>query len=411
MATTSSITLNNIQSHLQSFKSDEALLQYLVERGILFTVNSDLGLTIIRYNREHPECDVKDSFTRFCRGLIFENDSKKIVCFPPEKSIPFTSMPSEVPLNQVEDFLDGTMINLFHYEGEWHISTRSVIGAQCRWFSDINFSDMFSEAKGNMDFDKFDKEYTYTFVLRHPENRIVTQYESADLVLVQVRNMETFDLVPNAMVQIALREKGVDVLIPTSHAFDTLEELTNQVADMKWDQQGMVIKHGNFRSKIRNEKYNYVKSMRGNTPQLFFNYLELLKKNMVSQYLSYFPEYTQVFMGFYQQLNWWINTTHNYYMNRWVRKLITQEMVPYELKPLIYEIHGNFLKEKANEKESGRCNESDFEPYKVTLQEVSDYFLNLPTKKIIFVMNYQRNQQMRMNTTLENESEPPMVEA
>ena len=126
---------------------------------------------------------------------------------------------------------------------------------------------MFSEAKGNLDFEKFEKDYTYTFVLRHPENRIVTRYDSADLVLVQVRDRKTLQVCPNMIVKNILKERGVDITIPVIYNFTDLAQLTHYISQMNWEQQGVVIKYGNQRSKMRNEKYNYVKSMRGITPR------------------------------------------------------------------------------------------------------------------------------------------------
>ena len=62
----------------------------------------------------------------------------------------------------VEDFIDGTMINVFHHKEAWHIATRSRIGANCRWFSNKNFSDMFEDAKGSLNFNELNPENTYT---------------------------------------------------------------------------------------------------------------------------------------------------------------------------------------------------------------------------------------------------------
>ena len=119
------INFINIQSFLHSFVDTETFQKFILEKGILFTVDSNLGLTILRYNRENPDCNFNDSFTRFCRGLIIDSNSRDIVCFPPEKHTPFQSMeyPSFDKL-LIEDFIDGTMINLFNHMDTWHIATR-----------------------------------------------------------------------------------------------------------------------------------------------------------------------------------------------------------------------------------------------------------------------------------------------
>ena len=374
------IQFTNIQSFLHSFPNSEEFQKFVLENGILFTVDSELDLMILRYNRENPLCQFTDNFTRFCRGLIIDSESRDIVCFPPEKNTPFQSM--EYPCFSkllIEDFIDGTMINVFHHRNQWHISTRSKIGADGTWFSKKKFSDMFSEAKGNMDFEKFEKNYTYTFVLRHPENRIVTRYESADLVLVQVRDRQNLQVCPNMIVKNILKERGIEVTIPVVYNFTDLEQLTHYISQMNWEQQGVVIKYGNQRSKMRNESYNYVKSMRGNNPKVFYNYLELRKNNMIKQYLQYFPEFNDEFEEYRKQVAAMTRLLHQTYMNYRVKKLITVESVPYELRPLVYELHGHHLGTKIS----------------ITPDYVRNYFNSLPIKKIIFVVNYQKNQKIR----------------
>lgn len=338
------INLNTIQNFLKSFNTNDELLKFLAQSGILFTVDTEIGLTIVRYNKESPDCYLNVPFTKMCRGLIYETDTRNIVCFPPEKSSPFVSLPPyKFEELLVEDFIDGTMINLFHHNDKWHISTRSRIGADGRWFSDKKFCDMFTEAQGKLDFTKFEKNYTYTFVLRHPENRIVTKYNKADLVLVQVRDMNSFNIVNNSIVKGVLEQRGVEVTIPVTYNFTDLNQITDYVSQMNWEQQGVVIKYGNIRSKIRNEKYNYVKNMRGNSPKLFYNFIELRNNKMIKQYLQYFPEYSQDFRIFTSEIIRTTREIHQTYINYRVKKIITPEYIPKEFQTLIYELHGFHL--------------------------------------------------------------------
>ena len=392
MELVNNLNLTNLTDFIKSFKTRDELVKFVLERGILFTTDDKLGLTILRYNREHPSCNFQDPFTRFCRGLIIDKEHN-IVCLPPEKYISFDALQYDAFENlHVEDFIDGTMINMFYYGEKWHIATRSKIGANGTWFSKKKFSDMFAEAQGNLDFNKFETNYTYTFVLRHPENRIVTQYETADLVLVQVRNMSNFMVENTEIVKRALRERGVDVTIPVKYHFTDLEHLHSYLAQMGWQQQGVVIKYGSDRSKLRNEKYRYVKQMKSNNPKTQFCYLELMQNKMIKEYLQYFPEYQQEFNFHWQQVSNMIRLLHQTYMNYRVKKLISIESVPYELRPLVYELHGHHL-------QSG---------IKITPDFVKSYFQALPIKKIIFVLNYQRNH--RAEVDIENmETATPVV--
>ena len=64
-------------------------------------------------------------------------------------------------------------------------------------------------------------------------------------------------------------------------------------------------------------------------------------------------------------------------MNYRIHKSIQYETIPYELRPLLYELHGHHLNHNI----------------KVTFEHVKNYFNSLPIKKIIFVINYKKNQE------------------
>ena len=389
------ININNLANFLTSFKSHDEFIHFVLEKGIQFTTDESLGLTILRYNREHPNCNFEDSFTRFCRGMILDKE-RNIVCLPPDKHIPFENLNYESFSELlVEDFIDGTMINLFYYGERWHIATRSKIGANGTWFSRKKFSEMFDEAKGNMEFEHFEKNHTYTFVLRHPENRIVTQYENADLVLVQVRNMNSLMLENTALVKHVLQQRGVEVNIPVTYNFTDLSHLHNYLDQLGWQQQGVMIKLGNMRSKLQNQRFKYVKSMKSNNPRTQYSYLELWKrggKKMIFEYLSYFPEFKKEFNAHWFQLNNMLKLILRTYLNFAVNKSHPTwrnlSLVQYELKPLIYELHGHYLKGITKE---------------VNSQWIESYFQSLEVGKMIFVLNYQKNLKRQMEQEQQQE--------
>ena len=101
------------------------------------------GLMILKYDKLNPECDLSDEVTSYCRGLVIETSNFDMVCIPPEKAYKYSEL---VPLNIdyseliFEEFYDGTMINVWYYNNEWNISTRSTIDANCKWYSEKNIS-------------------------------------------------------------------------------------------------------------------------------------------------------------------------------------------------------------------------------------------------------------------------------
>ena len=149
------MTFENTQTTLNNYSTHDTFIKSILEKGIHYYTNDSLGLTILKYSKKHPNCNLEDPFTMKCRGLVVDTATRKIVSVPPEKSYRFEYFSSHIQnWNEVkvEEFVDGTMINVFNYQGEWHISTRSNIGANCRWFSDKKFSEMFDNVAKNAHF-------------------------------------------------------------------------------------------------------------------------------------------------------------------------------------------------------------------------------------------------------------------
>ena len=103
---------------------------------------------------------------------------------------------------QAEEYVDGTMINVFWDEligesGDWQITSRSCVEANVGFYlhtGSKTFRYMFLDAcnEKSLEFDYLNKKHEdgsrlcYSFVLQHPENRIVVPYNKPNLVLVKV---------------------------------------------------------------------------------------------------------------------------------------------------------------------------------------------------------------------------------
>ena len=109
----------------------------------------------------------------------------------------------------VEEYVEGTMINMFYDEDkkDWELSTRSTVGGNISFYLQdkkdnaevrYTFRKMFLEAcnVNNLDFDILNRDYCYSFVLQHPQNRIVTLITRPQLYLVRVYKIdsETYEI-------------------------------------------------------------------------------------------------------------------------------------------------------------------------------------------------------------------------
>ena len=132
-----------------------------------------------------------NSWERYCKGSIIDTTTNKLIVVPPCKSSLLNV--DEFDLNEnciIQELYDGTMINLFYHIGEdigeWLLSTRSDIGLNNKW-SNKSFKQLFKECS-TIDYDKLDKDYTYSFVMQHKENRNVSIVNENCIILVEVHN-------------------------------------------------------------------------------------------------------------------------------------------------------------------------------------------------------------------------------
>ncbi len=374
---------------VENCKTHEETCATLVENGLIYKNYEELGLYIVKYNKKKAK--LYDENVKLCRGLVCEMNTNKIVCSPPIKSVDLVTFLDKTDGPIVyEEFLDGTMINLFYYEGEkyegWLISTRSTIGAHCKFYSDKDFAELFNECKcDNFDYELFNRKFTYTFVLQHPENRIVVEYKQPSLTLVEIT--EVTDKTINRGISIQseiINLSGLDIKTPTLYVFENVEEMYRYVDTQDYSFQGIVLKglsssnveeQNGFieynRSKFRNPAYNYVKTLKGNSCNDLETYLSLRQSGYLKAYLSYFPEFQETFNVYMNILHEITTNTYKYYQECLVHKRIAHKDLPFIYKPLCYELHKQYNENKTP----------------TTFAVVKKFINSQPVKRQLFLFN------------------------
>ena len=331
-----------------------------------------------------------------CRGTILEKDTNKIVCYTFDKGLDFEY--SEYDLNdkdlqlkvlpkgveskyidwsqcQVEESVDGTQIRLFYYDGKWcKATTRCSDAYRARWYSDKSFGELFDEAavEDGVDYDLLDKECCYSFVLCHPENRIVVPYEKPHLVHVMTRRLDTFEEVTDT-------NSVAGVVRPKIYTkFSTPWELVNY-AHIQSDSnlEGYmvhctsevdgVVTHQ--RMKIISSAYLAVKELRGNGNNLFFRYLELRQSGLLPSFAQYFPEFADQFKAYETNILNIAREIKTQYINKFVYRSI--KVADWHYRPVVYKLHGEYL-ETHN---------------KTTMDTVLKYLGELHPKQLCFMYN------------------------
>ena len=195
MQTKSVIPLSALLNTSEENSNDFPLLLKLNKKR----VRSKAGTTyqIIRYDKDFLSNDLYLDLGIY-RSLVLNLDTKKVSAMAPPKSLQlenkaFTEL--EFKDIQIEEFVEGTMINVFWDSSNniWEITTRSSIGANVKFYQGKDtktFKQMFEETLESIGekslFDRLDKNLMYSFVIQHPENRIVTPFSEPNLYLIDV---------------------------------------------------------------------------------------------------------------------------------------------------------------------------------------------------------------------------------
>tara|TARA_B100001123_G_C15314950_1_gene1025800 strand:- start:2076 stop:3131 length:1056 start_codon:yes stop_codon:yes gene_type:complete len=299
----------------------------------------------------------------YCRGVIIDKNTNKIVCLPPVKSIEvditkdFTFAGGEI-----QYLIDGTMINLFYNKDQWLISTRGEIGGYNKWLNNKSFKQMFEECC-DIDYNNLDKQCSYSFVMRHKENRNISSIRENEIYLVEVYKFgENIDRLKIEEYPDNIQKINNEPLINIENAFTNYEI------------KGYTIKEGNMRFKITNPSFEKVKELKPNMNNHLLNYIELRKSGDLKKYLRYFPEHSKLFECYRNEIHTFTNNLYNSYKDTFIFKKKDKKEIPYHFKPLLTEIHKNYLKTKNPTK----------------WEDIKSYIHNLNSKRLIFALNYSK---------------------
>jgi hypothetical protein len=317
------------------------------------------------------------------RSVIF-NVEDRIISFAPPKAMDydeFKFINPDLSVLTIDEFIDGTMINVFHdvtlvtetgednsiLGGGWHISTRKNIGATNHFYRYSNnaeqrdFGELFKEtiAKAGVNIELLDTAYCYSFVMRHPENRIVSYVKEPELYLTDaflLKNSLTDFIIPSPnkyKVTVASRKEcremsafvNSDVKFPKEFIVHDYQELEKMVDDHFPDgtlTKGYMIHCPvtNLRTKIVTEEYNFVKELRGNFADLRLLFLTLCREGRVHEYLHYYPENYTMFAEYSHLLDDYIHCMYVLYRECFISKTKPLIEYPANFRTHMFKLHG-----------------------------------------------------------------------
>ncbi len=353
---------------------------------------------VIRYNKSTLCYDNIPTYGIY-RSIIVNSDNK-IVSFSPPKSLNADCFIKKYNIKTdsliAEEFVEGTMINVFWdskigLSGAWEISTRNTVGASSSFYKSPNsktFRTMFLEAakNNNLDLDSLHKNFCYSFVLQHPENRIVVPFKLPQLYLISMYiiddsirdNIKVYSVDKSNFLSL---HSNTTIKVPEVYNWTTYADLIDKYASMNtsYDILGVVI-HNNEtgeRTKIRNPVYEQVRQLRGNQPKLQYQYLCLRKEGKVSDFLKYYPENKNEFSIFRDQIHLFTNTLYSNYISCYIKKEKPLIEFSEQYRTHMFNIHKHYLNELKDKK------------MYVTNTVVIKYVNNIHPSLLMFCLNFQ----------------------
>lgn len=216
-----------------------------------------LPLTLYSYSRACQYDHIWTPVTTRCRGLIVDNTTAEIVALPFPKMFvsqmhgvhPFAPPLPDEPFT-VYDKVDGSLIIIFHYDGNWHVATKgSFISVQ---------ADYARKILSTCDLSALNPNLTYLAEAVYPDNRIVVDYgDRTDLVLLGAYSVITG--LDALLPEIAPHWKGIGSVVKTYDNFHDIPDLESSAASHTssgTEEEGWVVRYeSGLRVKIKFADY------------------------------------------------------------------------------------------------------------------------------------------------------------
>lgn len=312
------------------------------------SIYNDITYDVIKYNKNLLTPETISTYG-LCRSVILNNE-QHIVSFAPPKSIApnffLEKYPFKTPLIVAEEMVEGTMINVFWDGAGWEVATRSTIGAQNKFYMPPNpktFFDMFQEAveQCGLKLENLNQAFCYSFVLQHPENKMVVGFETPMLYLVAVYKINN----PSCTIEVIdPRSCNLNiglVKFPEIYEFDSWDDLKTRFETTDINILGVMIKNleTGERTKIRNSNYEQVRRLRGNQPKLKYQYLVLRNSGKEAEYLSHFSEHTEQFNKWKEEVDAFSQDLYDSYVACFITKTKLPRDCSYYLMKTLYSLH------------------------------------------------------------------------
>ena len=304
---------------------------------------------ILRYTKGVSDLSIPHA--KWMRSVIWDIQTNLPVCVAPPKAEVGEPVTVSGGITR-EEFIDGMMINVFRTveaPNELQITTRSQLGAGGKFYSDKTFAQLFEEALVAMNVtkddiltqmfgvgDTFPTSFA-SFVLQHPEHRVVSRCTSPHLWIVHSG-------VVSARGDVSINERCVEWPKRFQIPLYRTASFADLCQEKGWFFQGIVQKDGKGnRWRLRNPNYLYLRSLRGPEATAVERFVRLRSESKVTEYLKHYTEDRQTFWDLEQRLRFKTHEVFQAYCD--VHKARTKVLKDLDkaIQPCVFKLHSHYL--------------------------------------------------------------------
>ncbi len=366
-----SFTLDYFKNWASTYTNWNALKDYITsEAGGNLRVIEDAGRgeAIIRYDKKVS--DLSRPEVRWCRSVVWNTVTNRPLSVMPPKGLDVTSdmmNMTELPADwKIDEYYEGTTLAIYRNGDEKRIASRTKFDATGSFYSKRSFADLYAECNVYVP----GENRFISILMQHPEHRVVGQVEKPTTYVLHVGVVAEDGTV-------TINEQGGS---KANFETKTLSAwFADEATKRGWEWQGIVIKDGaGTRYRLRSNTYRMVRSLRGETPRTDERFFSLRRQGLIKTYLYYYPEDKQ---RYWDYENWLRDATEELYKTYCVlnkERAVQLEAVPKKWHVHLAALHGQYMQ--------------TLRPAKKTVNRdvVKDYMNNLPTPRLLFLMNLEK---------------------
>lgn len=366
-----SYSIDTFKNLCSSYKSWSSLETFLTspEGGNIRVVGTGRH-RILRYVK--GQTDMKVPHVKWFRSVVWDTETNRPVCVAPPKAENTEVPTGEDSKFQIQDFLDGTMMNTFIVKGDntLHVSSRTQIGAGGTFYSSKTFSELFDEALKAMTYSSradlhsvlpkpsSDEGATFvSFLLQHPEHRVVSRPRVPHLFMIHMGSVKddgTVEFTEDVPQDMFGQFKIPNYPITGYRKQSDLDSFFKGLVESKgWFFQGLTLKDGNGRRwRIRNPNYLYLRALRGSEANDMDRFLRLRSENKVVEYLKHYGEDRQTYWNLEQNLRAATKVAFDSYCE--VHKAHSKKLADLAkcIQPCVFRLHAYYLSDLKPKNES-----------------------------------------------------------